>query len=526
MSTTVGQLVNDGTFRIYDEINELGYANSSTDVGISTDGIFYSNEFIEDSTLPSNVPMRFPQSGNMFTDAVTPSYADGGWLMGQNTQEVQYSTNATAPDGTATAATYTSDGSGSNIYIGQNITKTVGVEYEVSVWARVASGTIPTSGNIITVDYRDSNNAALRANSGLTGLSSTWKKFSVRVTTYYSAGSNGAYLIADFNTTATVDIWNAQFKISSAGTAVVKNQFDEMNPIVAESGIFTDLVDLASDLNITGVTTSNFESKGIQSTIEGKNSSFNVFALPGRNGNGTFTAQSLRQGINIGTFSASDFGYFDTTASNGVLSSGNNIELMSGAPHSHLNDKPWMAMALYDCTVTDSFKGILLWIFDNFYSKVGSYDVDVFSTINTCADIFSVNRVDGSTGPVDRVWTCYPHFISPNGTVESPDNYSFTRSQWNFSDGSAIPSRGWYQSSKFSSDDGFWGFIIDGVADANFSPTPAGTNIYTTNLKSYGFGNYDSSDANSSNYGYMLNGQRYLNTASGDYFGMVFTGDA
>ena len=86
---------------------------------------------------------------------------------------------------------------------------------------------------------------------------------------------------------------------------------------------------------------------------------------------------------------------------------------------------------------------------------------------------------------------------------------------WNFSNGQSPGSTtGYYNTSRFSGDDGFWAFRLSGnKVDGNYP----GGDYKTTN--GFGVGNYDASDSAGNIY---WNGN---STSTSNYVGFVFTGD-
>jgi hypothetical protein len=85
---------------------------------------------------------------------------------------------------------------------------------------------------------------------------------------------------------------------------------------------------------------------------------------------------------------------------------------------------------------------------------------------------------------------------------------------WNFSDGQAPnATTGYFSTSAFSSDDGFWAFALGGKVNGNAGPTYQAAN-------GYGFGNFNSTDVSSQ--------LRWAGTAIAGttYVGFIFTGDA
>jgi hypothetical protein len=266
--------------------------------------------------------------------------------------------------------------------------------------------------------------------------------------------------------------------------------------------IFENLQTLAVSLDaLTSITNSNFGS--VQSTIEGADGSFHVFAVVGYG----YMAESL-QGISASggttSFSARKFVY-NSSASN-ILSTGNTIANMTGGPNSVIDGNKWMAMALYDGS-TNGFKGILLWVFtDDLINNSNSVTTDAH-TVTTAKSIFYPSI---SSGSYHRI---YALGIGEDGSVTSSDYDGNVG--WNFSNGQqASSSTGYYTTSKFAYDDGGWGFGLSGKkVDGNSGYTPH-------NNTGFGFGNFNSTDTYGS---YIYWNGTQTNTTT--YVGFVFTGD-
>ena len=125
-------------------------------------------------------------------------------------------------------------------------------------------------------------------------------------------------------------------------------------------------------------------------------------------------------------------------------------------------------------------------------SNLGS----VQSTIEGADESFHVFAVIGDDGAVD--------YSDYDGNVG-----------WNFSNGqNPGSSEGFYNTSRFASDDGTCGFRLNGNKVDGNSPGPS---LYGSN--GFGVANYDGGDGRSS---YYWNGSSVSNST---YVGFVFTGD-
>lgn len=290
----------------------------------------------------------------------------------------------------------------------------------------------------------------------------------------------------------------------------VFDYFDELTgvsdvtpPPPSGGGIFDNLLTLSSSLNsLTSITASNFGS--VQSTIQAADPSFNVFAVATHNNNAESLSGTAAAGGKT-TFTTPRFVY-NSSASN-VLSTGNTIVDMSGGANNSLSaidGNKWMAMAVYDGT-TNGFRGILLWIFTG--DSISSTNVITSGgkTITNARSIFAPSLGATSFARIYQV------VIGNSGNVITSNTGG--NAGWNYSD-AQLPgaTTGYNATTRFSSDDGFWAFLLGGKVNGNSGPT-----YQTTN--GYGFGNVNSSDVSS---------QLYWNTlVSGtNYVGFIFTGDA
>ena len=266
--------------------------------------------------------------------------------------------------------------------------------------------------------------------------------------------------------------------------------------------MFENLQTLAVSLDaLTSITNSNLGS--VQSTIEGADNNFHVFAV--------IVYSDLAEGLSgtgasggTTSFSSPNFVY-NTSASN-ILSTGNTIADMTGAPNSALNGNKWMAMALYDGS-TNGFKGIMLWVFtDDLINSSNSVTTDGH-TVTTAKSIFYPTI---SSNSFHRI---YAVVIGEDGAVDYSDYNGNVG--WNFSNGQyAGSSTGYNSTSRFASDDGFWAFRLNGNKVDGNSPGPDYKSAY-----GFGVGNYNGGDGVSQIY---WNG---TSTSTSNYVGFVFTGD-
>jgi hypothetical protein len=165
--------------------------------------------------LDAQNPKSYQYGENLMTYSQGITSANG-WGFGSNTTFI--SSSNTAPDGTYTATSVYGNGSGANEYIVKQPLYLANTWYTASCWARLANGTTPTQGAIISVSYPTTpdgaNNQTRSVVTYNNNLTSTWKRFS---TSYYVAASGlySAFFLADQTNTATVEIWGIQVEKSS-----------------------------------------------------------------------------------------------------------------------------------------------------------------------------------------------------------------------------------------------------------------------------------------------------------------------
>ena len=177
---------------------------------------------------------------NLILQSTTPDNLVSPWGKGINTTRIG---TTTAPDGTNTAVYYSGDGSGGNEFVNQGVNLAANTTYTVSVWAKLISGSVPTSGNIIVAEYNNGS-GVVRSNFSFNGnLTAEWKRFSTTYTNVNS-GTYNQFFIADQNNTAQIAIWGAQVEVGANATSYI--------PTVAST-----VTRSADNANITGT---NFSS--------------------------------------------------------------------------------------------------------------------------------------------------------------------------------------------------------------------------------------------------------------------------
>lgn len=155
---------------------------------------------------------------NLLTKSISVDTNDG-WTKGTNLTRVG---SAAAPDGTNTATTYTTS-SGGFAFASKTVALATNTTYTLSVYARLRSGSVPSIGSLLIVDYDSDNNAGTleRVTRGWSGLSSSWARFSLTFTNVAGLASTSVYICTDFANGAQIDVWGAQLEVGSFPTSYI-----------------------------------------------------------------------------------------------------------------------------------------------------------------------------------------------------------------------------------------------------------------------------------------------------------------
>jgi hypothetical protein len=156
------------------------------------------------------------QRTNLFLYSESVDIAHGSWSKGVNTTRTGTEYVLGKP-----ATIYRGDGSGAYEYVRQTISVTSGTTYVVSVYARLVSGTKPTSGHLITIETTPGSSSPRTSLSySSISLSSTVARYSVAFTAT-GTGTTSIYLVADQNNTAEISLMGAQVEVGAFATSYI-----------------------------------------------------------------------------------------------------------------------------------------------------------------------------------------------------------------------------------------------------------------------------------------------------------------
>lgn len=250
------------------------------------------------------------------------------------------------------------------------------------------------------------------------------------------------------------------------------------------------LLTLARSLNaLSGITATSFG--GVQSLIESYR--YHVWAVATDAAN----AESLPGVSAAGGRTNFTLPRFVYNSSGAALSTGAPLKALSGG--GARAGLPWMAAALFN----NSFTGLMLWSFRNRLVNGSGVDIGARS-VTTLRSIFN------PVLPGTQFHSIIPTAISGLGTVVATDTSGV--SGYNYSSGSGSGVNGYYSTSAFSADDGFWAFKIGDQVEGDSGPT-------YKSAGGFGFGNFNSGDTSSDLY---WNG---VSISASGYVGFLFCND-
>jgi hypothetical protein len=223
------------------------------------------NPQIVTSGLVLAIDAANPKSYSYAENLITFSQAinsGNGWSVGPNTTFI--SSANTAPNGSNTATSFFSNGSGGGIFLARSIGYAANTFYTASCWARLSNGSVPTNGAILTISYSTNVlGTQTRSVVGYNGnLTSSWQRFS---TTFFNVapGAYTAFFGADQTNTSTIEIWGAQIERGNT-----------LNRYVATTGSAVVASNTMSDLSLT-------KNDGTLINLPGYNSSNSSFVFGG-----------------------------------------------------------------------------------------------------------------------------------------------------------------------------------------------------------------------------------------------------
>jgi hypothetical protein len=188
---------------------------------------------------------------------------------------------------------------------------------------------------------------------------------------------------------------------------------------------------------------------------------------------------------------------FIYNSANNKLSTGNNLKAMSGGGDRH--SLPWMAAALFNGT----YVGMIIWSFRNRLLNSSGVDIGARNITNLSSIFYPV--LNGLS-----FHSIIPTAIDGAGNIIATD--SSGASGYNYSSGTSATANGYYNTTSFSADDGFWAFSIGDRIEGDSGPS-------YKNPNGFGFGNFNAGDTSSDLY---WNGS--LVSTSG-YVGLLFCDD-
>ncbi|NBT55517.1 MAG: hypothetical protein EBT05_11785, partial [Betaproteobacteria bacterium] len=159
---------------------------------------------------PASVALYMDSSANDIVRAHVPDSLSNSLYWYKSDIETRVGTT-TGPNAAITdAVVYHSTGTVAGDYIGSNVSYAANTTYQISVWAKLISGSMPTSGQLINF-----NNLAITY-VPISSLTTDWKLYTVDFTSGSSSGKGSLYLMSGKNTAVDVALWGAQMVVKSS----------------------------------------------------------------------------------------------------------------------------------------------------------------------------------------------------------------------------------------------------------------------------------------------------------------------